>query len=44
VKELDSHNIPVRFNGSKYKHWVKDYIGTRYSLVFFNRFSKKLIK
>ena len=42
VKELDSHNKPVRFNGSKYKHWVKDYEGTRYSLVFFNRFSKKL--
>tara|TARA_R110000824_G_scaffold108284_5_gene255107 strand:+ start:1055 stop:1630 length:576 start_codon:yes stop_codon:yes gene_type:complete len=37
---LDSHNQPVKFNGSRYTHWVEDFEGTRFSLVFFN--SKKL--
>ena len=41
---LDSHNNPQRFNGSMYEHWVEPYEGTRYSLVFFNRFKNKLPK
>ena len=43
VTYLDSHNFPQRFNGSLYTHWVEPYEGTRYSLVYFNRFKKKLI-
>tara|TARA_R110000824_G_scaffold299691_1_gene487738 strand:+ start:84 stop:650 length:567 start_codon:yes stop_codon:yes gene_type:complete len=32
---------PICFNGSKYKHWVEPWDGTRYSLVFFNNKSSK---
>tara|TARA_R110000787_G_scaffold1099_2_gene4007 strand:- start:4866 stop:5438 length:573 start_codon:yes stop_codon:yes gene_type:complete len=44
--QLDPQEKPVRFNGSKYKHWVSDYNGLRYSLVFFNdikNIDKKII-
>ena len=36
IKEIDIKNKPFSFNGSKYYHWVGDYEGERYSLVFFN--------
>ncbi len=42
VVEIDNKEIlmngrekPIRFDGSKYYHWVNDFTGTRYSLVFF---------
>lgn len=41
---VNSHNQPIKFNGSKYTHWVEPWLGgDRYSLVFFNRFKKKLM-
>lgn len=42
IVEYDAQLNPVKFNGSKYEHWVKDYTGTRYSLVFFNNIKRKL--
>ena len=33
---LNSHNTPVKFDGSMYRHWVEPFAGERYSLVFFN--------
>jgi hypothetical protein len=36
VKEIDIKNKPFSFNGSKYFHWVGDFEGDRYSLVYFN--------
>ena len=43
IYKADSHYKPVKFNGSKYEHWVEDYEGERYSLVFFSRFKKLII-
>ena len=42
----DPQEKPIRFNGSKFKHWVSDFEGLRYSLVFFQdikNIEKKLI-
>ena len=36
TKKINIKNKPFYFNGSKYFHWVEDFEGTRYSLVFFN--------
>ncbi len=36
IKEIDIRNKPYSFNGSKYYHWVSDFEGDRYSLVYFN--------
>ena len=36
---LDFHDVsekPIRFDGSKFKHYTSDFDGDRYSLVFFN--------
>ena len=44
---LDAQEKPIKFDGSKYKHWVTDFEGLRYSLVFYNdikNLEKKLIK
>ena len=47
TKEYDTRDKPISFDGSKYMHWVNDFTGTRYSLVFFssgylaNRISKR---
>ena len=30
----------LKFNGSKYEHWVEEFKGTRYSLVFFRNNKK----
>jgi len=42
IVEIDDEEIsmngrekPIRFDGSKYYHWVSDFEGDRYSLVFF---------
>lgn len=35
VKEIDIQGQTYEFDGSKYKHWVDDFTGTRYSIVFF---------
>ena len=44
-RKYDGKNAPVRFNGSKYTHWVEPYEGTRYALVFFhNKSSRQLNK
>ena len=43
VLSYDARQEPVRFNGSKYEHWVAPYKGNRYSLVFFNNIKRKLI-
>ena len=32
----DIRDRPIRFNGSKYKHYTNEFSGERYSLVFFN--------
>lgn len=40
IRTYDAKIAPVRFNGSKYLHWVKPFEGTRYSLVFFNNRKK----
>ena len=34
--EYDTRDKHVSFDGSKYMHWVNDFVGTRYSLVFFS--------
>ena len=46
IVKYDSRNNPVKFDGSKYKHWVEDInSGDRYSLVFFsNGYLKKRIE
>ena len=31
----DGRQQPIRFDGSKHIHWVENFTGTRYSLVFF---------
>ena len=36
VDKYDPRDSAVIFNGSKYTHWVEDFVGTRYSLVFFS--------
>ena len=46
-EQYDPRDRPVRFNGSKYEHWVSDFEGLRYSLVFYNdikNIEKKLIE
>ena len=43
LRKYDGKKAPVRFNGSKYLHYVEPFEGTRYSLVFFhNKSSRKL--
>ena len=45
--KLNPREKPVKFDGSKYPHWVEPFEGKRYSLVFFNNIKnikKKLIK
>ena len=37
VETLDAQEKPIKFNGSKYKHWVSDFEGLRYSLVTWAR-------
>ena len=37
VESKDARLEPLKFNGSLYEHWVEPFIGTRYSLVFFNK-------
>ena len=45
IRKYDSEIGPVRFNGSKYLHWVESFTGTRYTLVFFhNNSSRRLLK
>ena len=46
TKKIDIKNKPFKFNGSKYFHYVEDFEGTRYTLVFFNikRYLKLLEK
>ena len=36
IVKYDPRDKPVKFNGSKYRHWVEEFKGTRYSLVFFS--------
>lgn len=36
----DARIFPQKFNGSKFKHWVTDYEGTRFSLVYFNNMKR----
>ncbi len=36
VKKIDIKNKTFTFNGSKNYHWVEDFIGERYTLVFFS--------
>jgi hypothetical protein len=35
VKKIDIKHKFFKFDGSKYKHWIDDYTGDRYSVVFF---------
>jgi len=34
--KLNPRLKPIKFNGSKFEHWVEPFEGKRYSLVFFN--------
>jgi len=36
IKSLDCRDKYIKFNGSKYYHWVEDFEGDRYTLVFFD--------
>ncbi len=36
IKKVDGRKEPISFDGSKYYHWVEDFEGDRYSLVFFD--------
>ena len=36
IRKEDIRHKVLNFNGSKYEHWVENYTGTRYSVVFFN--------
>ena len=36
LKKINIKNAPYFFNGSKYFHFVEEFNGTRYTLVFFN--------
>jgi len=41
VEKIDIKNKPFKFNGSRFKHWVEDYMGgDRWSLVFFTHHTK----
>ncbi len=46
ILKFDARNSPIKFDGSKYYHWVEPIKnGTRYSLVFFSNASvRKKIK
>ena len=35
IQKVDIHYKTHIFNGSKYEHWVENFKGTRYSIVFF---------
>ena len=35
--KIDIKNKPILFDGRIWKHWVEDFDGSRYSLVFFNQ-------
>ena len=41
---VDSKFCICKFNGSKYRHYVLPYEGTRYSLVFFKNFKNLVLK
>ena len=36
--EIKINTAPFMFDGSQFTHWVKDYTGTRYSLIFFSNY------
>ena len=40
IVKINAQSQPQQFNGSKTLHWVDQYKGTRYSLVFFNNRKK----
>jgi len=40
----DIKNKVTKFNGSNYSHWVSDFVGTRWSIVFFTHHSKRELK
>lgn len=35
TKKFDARKMPVAFDGSKYTHYVEEFVGDRYSCVFF---------
>ena len=43
---IDNRNKTYKFNGSKHYHYVKDFEGTRYSLVWFSndKVKKQILK
>lgn len=42
LRKFDASEKPIIFNGSIREHWVEEFIGDRYSLVFFNNLRQKL--
>ena len=36
IIKVDGREEPITFDGSKLYHWVEDFEGDRYSLVFFH--------
>jgi len=40
IMKYDARREPANFDGSKYEHWVEEFKGTRYSLVFFRNNKK----
>jgi hypothetical protein len=36
IIKYDAREMPIRFDGSKYIHYVEEFLGNRFSLVFYN--------
>jgi hypothetical protein len=41
IIKYDATEQPIKFDGSRYLHWVEPYKGDRYSLVFFKNYKLK---
>lgn len=44
IEEVDIQDRVYKFNGSLYTHWVKDFEGDRWSLVFFTHHSEEKLR
>tara|TARA_R110000787_G_scaffold158123_1_gene272046 strand:- start:8731 stop:9336 length:606 start_codon:yes stop_codon:yes gene_type:complete len=45
IKKYDCREDYLKFNGSKYKHWVEDWtLSDRYTLVFFDNYSNRTLE
>jgi hypothetical protein len=44
IKSYDVSHTYLKFDGSQYKHWVEDWTGERYTLVFFDNLSNRKLE